>query len=951
MRPLMAATASILCNSYSFPVSCFQFPVKTSSASSSLSLLSSFSQATFLLHSISSFSPFSLSTFSPSSHRLHRRRPSFRSQFGSTRSQNEPDVKKTLFPGGFKRAEIKVPTLILQLEVAEVLEGGDALRFTDAAVSEMVSMVVLNGGDESAGRIYEAALALKRVLRGSSYLLISERVDIASAVGANGVVLSDQGLPAIIARNMMMESKSESIVLPLVARTVTTTESALSASNSEGADFLIFAINNEKDVEMLSRSVVRNVKVPVFTMINSLESSELHNGAAKLLQSGASGLVISSHDMQFRGDVYSQLLSSAILTEKGNQEELQSPEKIKLMNGEDFHANKTVDGITKIEDIEKQIIEAERPVLLEAIDFIRKTAPQMEEISLLVDAVARLDEPFLLVIVGEFNSGKSTVINALLGRKYMEDGVVPTTNEITLLCYSGSGSNDYKRCERHPDGQYICYLPSPVLKDMNLVDTPGTNVILQRQQRLTEEFVPRADLLLFIISADRPLTESEVNFLRYVQQWKKKVVFILNKSDLYQNSSELEEATRFISENAQKLLSADSVTLYPVSARSALQAKVSATGDDGQIDQEIFSSDLRWKTSGFYELEQYLFSFLDTSTDMGMERMRLKLETPIGIACTLLAACERQVIQECEKTKKDLILVNKIVGSVKEYANKMESESTFWKKQALSLVDTAKARAENLINSTLRLSNIDMAASYMFRGEEYSSIPAASKVQNEILGTALSDAQKLLVDYSTWLDCSNAREGMQYTQIFEKEWPGFVFPEGLTLSEKNQLLDRREEHSIKVLEQFSASAATKLFDQEIREVVLGTIGGLGAAGLSASLLTTVLETTAEDLLALGLCSAGGLLVISNYPARRKELVNKVNKVADSLGRELELAMQKDLDDTIGNLAGFAECISRPYQEATQNKLNYLLDIQKELLSTGEKLRTLQNEIQNIHIPQ
>lgn len=45
---------------------------------------------------------------------------------------------------------------------------------------------------------------------------------------------------------------------------------------------------------------------------------------------------------------------------------------------------------------------------------------------------------------------------------------------------------------------------------MNLVDTPGTNVILQRQQRLTEEFVPRADLVLFVLSADRPLTESEV---------------------------------------------------------------------------------------------------------------------------------------------------------------------------------------------------------------------------------------------------------------------------------------------------------------------------------------------------------------------------------------------------------------------------------------------------------
>lgn len=51
---------------------------------------------------------------------------------------------------------------------------------------------------------------------------------------------------------------------------------------------------------------------------------------------------------------------------------------------------------------------------------------------------------------------------------------------------------------------------------MNIVDTPGTNVILQRQQRLTEEFVPRADLLLFVISADRPLTYSEVRLLPLV---------------------------------------------------------------------------------------------------------------------------------------------------------------------------------------------------------------------------------------------------------------------------------------------------------------------------------------------------------------------------------------------------------------------------------------------------
>lgn len=68
---------------------------------------------------------------------------------------------------------------------------------------------------------------------------------------------------------------------------------------------------------------------------------------------------------------------------------------------------------------------------------------------------------------GEFNSGKSTVINALLGRRYLKDGVVPTTNEITFLRYSELDSGEDQRCERHPDGQYICYLPASILKEVS----------------------------------------------------------------------------------------------------------------------------------------------------------------------------------------------------------------------------------------------------------------------------------------------------------------------------------------------------------------------------------------------------------------------------------------------------------------------------------------------------
>lgn len=549
---------------------------------------------------------------------------------------------------------------------------------------------------------------------------------------------------------------------------------------------------------------------------------------------------------------------------------------------------------------------------------------------------------------GEFNSGKSTFINALLGEKYLKDGVVPTTNEITFLRYSELNSNEQQRCERHPDGHLICYLPAPILREMIIVDTPGTNVILQRQQRLTEEFLPRADLLLFVISADRPLTESEVTFLRYTQQWKKKVVFVLNKSDIYQNVTELEEAIAFIKENIKRLLNTEHVTLYPVSARSALEAKLLASSNVHERNEEVSLNHSHWRTNSFFDLEKFLYSFLDGSTSTGIERMKLKLETPVGIAEQILSACQKLVRQDCQQANKDLMSVNELVGSVKEYALKMESESISWKRQTLTLIDTTQKRAVKLTESTLQISNLDLVTSYVFKGNKAAQRPAGSVIQNDIIGPALSEALKLLDEYVTWLQSNNAREGRLYLESFKKRWPSFVNPRIHVEFETDKLLGRKYELSTKAIENFNAAAASKLFEQEIREVFLGSFGGLGAAGLSASLLTSVLPTTLEDLLALGLCSAGGLLAISNFPTRRQQVVDKVKRTADALAREVEEEMQKDLLETTQSLENFVKLIGKPYQDLAQQRLENLLVMQDRLTSVENKLKTLQIEIQNLH---
>ncbi|PAN19738.1 hypothetical protein PAHAL_3G294900 [Panicum hallii] len=728
---------------------------------------------------------------------------------------------RTLFPGGFKRPEIQVPALVLRVGAEEALRSGDEVA---AAVARGVGIVVLEAGEEGGGRAYEAAVALRAAVGDRAYLLIAERVDVASAVGASGVVLADDGIPAIVARSMMMKSNADSIYLPIVARAIRSANSAISASSSEGADFLIVNTGNDDFADVMNGGVGQQVKIPIFFTLNVHSGSTYSDITSRLIQSGVSGVVTSLAGIQHLTDdlierdfskvddieeVPQASNSSASTLENANNATVLTREKTKVA------------GFTKLDEKVLQLIEREKPILSEAVAVIRKAAPMMEEVDLLVDAASRLSEPFLLVIVGEFNSGKSTFINALLGRQYLQEGVVPTTNEIMLLSYSEIDSESFERCERHPDGQFMCYLSVPILKEMNLVDTPGTNVILQRQQRLTEEYVPRADLILFVLSSDRPLTESEVGFLQYIQQWKKKVVFVLNKLDLYRNNNELEEATAFVKENAKKLLNTEDVTLFPVSSRFALEAKLSYSNNSGGKHlMEAMFSDPIWRSSKFCELEDYLLSFLDSSTENGKERVRLKLETPIGIADRLLMSCQRLVKLEYEKAVDDLTSIKDLVSGANNYAAKLEADSNSWQKQISSLIERAKGRAVTLMESILQLSNIDLIFTYTIKGKTGSSPRATSFVQNDILTPAFDDAVNILGEYSTWLSSSNTREANLYLECFHERWAALVAQEERVLLDPNGLINEGEKLTVKALDGFNASSTAKVFEEEIREVEL-----------------------------------------------------------------------------------------------------------------------------------
>src|SRR4029078_11493178 len=116
--------------------------------------------------------------------------------------------------------------------------------------------------------------------------------------------------------------------------------------------------------------------------------------------------------------------------------------------------------------------------------------------------------------------------------------------------------------------------PTEFLREISIVDTPGTNAIIRRHEELPRTFVPRSDRCIFITSADRPFTESERGFMETIREWGKKIVLVLNKIDLLQNQEELDRVLTFIEENAVLLLG-QRPEIFPVSARMAKRARAS----------------------------------------------------------------------------------------------------------------------------------------------------------------------------------------------------------------------------------------------------------------------------------------------------------------------------------------------------------------------------------------
>ncbi len=309
-----------------------------------------------------------------------------------------------------------------------------------------------------------------------------------------------------------------------------------------------------------------------------------------------------------------------------------------------------------------------------------------EALATLQDAILQLDELFLMVVVGEFNAGKSALVNALLGERVLLEGATPTTSRVTLVKWGE------KVGEQVVDENFAIYThPLPLLKELNIVDTPGTNAVIRYHERLTEEFVPRSDLVLFTTSADHPLTESERQFLERILSWGKKVVFALNKADILEDEKSLEEIRSFVLKHAATVLG-DTPEFFPVSARKGQRAL--AETDETKRSQ-------LWAESGLQALEQYITSTLDDTT-----RLQLKFNNPLGVADNIVTQLGRENQAQSESLKEDLQTATSLEATVKEYERDLQNELQPRLAEVENILHQLESRGLDFFDTTMRITNI-----------------------------------------------------------------------------------------------------------------------------------------------------------------------------------------------------------------------------------------------------
>jgi small GTP-binding protein len=577
---------------------------------------------------------------------------------------------------------------------------------------------------------------------------------------------------------------------------------------------------------------------------------------------------------------------------------------------------------TVLSEQQRELLKKERHQLETLTVALARFETAPEDLATLQKSLAQLDELFLLVVVGEFNAGKSAVINALLGQRLLTEGVTPTTTQVHVLKYGLDVT-------RHPTEEHVLTLTLPVtfLNEINIVDTPGTNAIIRRHEEITQEFVPRSDLVLFVTSADRPFTESERTFLERIRSWGKKVVIIINKIDILEDEGQIRQVSDFVAENA-KILLGFVPEMFPVSAKLASQAK-------SQTDPAVQAR--LWTASRFGALESYILKSLDQES-----RIRLKFLNPLGVGQRLAAEYLSTARSRLDLLRADFETIDNIESQLGIYSEDMQRDFRFRLSDIENLLHEMEARGIEFFDETVRIARVlDLVNTSRVRGAFEREVVADTPQQ-------IDAAVQELIDWMVEKDLRQWQAVMEYLEKRRsiKSDDKIIGQVGGQFEySRRALLDSVGRAASRAVASYDKEYEAQELAESVRfAVALAASIEVGAVGLG-TILTIALTGAAADItgiLAAGALAALGLFVLPSK--RRQAKADLRTKIADmrcqimagmtaQFERELEHGMQR-----------IQEAIT-PYTRFIRAEREKLAEVQATLSEVESALKLLQAQVE------
>lgn len=570
---------------------------------------------------------------------------------------------------------------------------------------------------------------------------------------------------------------------------------------------------------------------------------------------------------------------------------------------------------------QRDLLDQERELFARLMSTLGRAEISPEDLETLQRSVMQLDELFLLVIVGEFNAGKSAFINALLGQKLLQEGVTPTTQQIHLLRYGEEIKQELR------EGSLVCVsLPVPLLDEINIVDTPGTNAVIREHETLTEQFVPRSDLVLFVTSADRPFTESEREFMERIRQWGKKIMMVVNKIDILEDEA-VGEVEEYVRENSQRLLGFKP-EVFPVSSKLAMQAKTSADGDE--------SAEL-WRASRFEPLEKYVLETLDEKS-----RVYLKLLSPLGVAEHMVRKHSELVDERVNTLSADFSTIQNIDSQLTVYRQDMLRDYGYRVSDIENHLLTMEARGMSFFEDTIRVARVfDLLNSERIRGAFERQVVADTPrlIEQDVNDTIDWFVDQDLRQWQAIMEYLNRRRlPERQDQVIGQVGSPFEYNRRALLDSVGRAAQEAVATYDKAAEAKAIGEATQM---AVAQAALLEVGAVGLGTLVAIALTSTLADF-TGLMAASVLAVLGLFVIPSKRRQAKaELQDKVTEVRDRLVKGLKDQFEHELDRSIQRIQ---EAIA-PYTRFVRSEGERLRQVQGELDSLQKRLQGLRAHIE------